>query len=162
MPHRDKKTPEHIREEIIRNQKFSMDTAMGRNNKDPQKSQNQARETRDLENQLRNFVKSRLKDPWGALKSMLYRQIKNSHALVAEHKEQPMHALKILLENLLNDETEFREFLRETDLEWGRIYQEHPHFQNDDEDGEPEDEYTEESVEKDLRNFLQEVSSQLE
>jgi hypothetical protein len=161
MPHRDKKTPEHIREEIIRNQKFSMDSAMGRDTQDPQKKQNQSSETRDLENQLRNFVKSRLKDPWGALKSILYKHIKGNRALVAEHKENPMQALQLMIENLLDDEIEFREFVREVDLEWGRIYQEHPHFQNDDEDAEPEDEYTQESVEKDLRHFLSEVSTQL-
>jgi hypothetical protein len=163
MPHRDKKPPEQIRDEIIRNQKFSMASAMGNNTISQQKEKEAAAvpEVRQLESQLRNFIKSRLKDPSGALKSTLYLLVKDNHTLILENTEQPLLALIAMIENLLKDEPEFRAFVRDTDLEWGRICQEHPHFQKDDEDAGPDDEYTAESVEKGLRTFLNEISSQL-
>ncbi len=108
--------------------------------------------------QILLFLRDHLRDPSNALRATVETHIKASPAKVARHLENPLDALKLFLETVLESETSLAGFVRQVDAEWGRRFGERPHFQRGGQAPHPQDEYTHESVREDLLSLLRALS----
>ncbi len=158
----DDKKSKKIEEELKKQQKFSMASAIGRSGgggmlkgASPIPKQDQAT------NQIKDFVREQCSDPSGAIKSILNRRVKSSTTLIEKHLDNPKAALAELLQSILNKDTVLYEFVRQVDVRWGEMYQERPMFQQPGDSAHPDDEYTHESVKADLTSLLQTVQNSL-
>ena len=103
--------------------------------------------------ELSQFVSRHVTDHSGALRSVLIRHIMTSETLVAQHFDAPLDALTLLLDRILESEVRYHDFVQEVDIEWGRLMQETPYFQEPGEPAHEDDEYTHESVLADLKSL---------
>lgn len=92
------------------------------------------------------FIDRHVRDSGGALRAVLKRRVQNSETIVAEHFDDPLQALAIIIDQTLSKDAWFFELVREVDEQWGQLMLERPHFQSPGEEPDPEDEHTHESV----------------
>jgi hypothetical protein len=149
----DKKTTEKetIAKELRGQQKFSMAGAIGRaGGGGVMKGASPIPRRDQAHNELVDFIKANCSDPSGALKSLLGRRLKSSGPLLEKHLDNPKQALTEMIQSILDNEARFHEFVRQVDVRWGELYQERPHFQQPGQNPHPDDEYSHESVRRDL------------
>ncbi len=112
-----------------------------------------------LKTEIKQFIRSNVRDSYGVLIRMLEQKVNNSDLLISKHSKVPLNALKEIVENILKTDRSYYEFVREVDQQYGMIYQERAHFQKPGESAHPDDEYTHESVKAVLEKIVAEVSS---
>ena len=100
--------------------------------------------------ELSRFVSDNVRDNSGALRSVLIRGIMRNETLISQHFDAPFDALVLLLDSLLENDSRYYAFVQEVDMEFGRLMQERPYFQEPGEPAHDSDEYTHESVRLDL------------
>ena len=100
------------------------------------------------------FIDRHVSDSSGALRAVLTRRVRTSDTIVAEHFDDPLDALEIIVDQTLSNDAWFYEFVRQVDAEWGRIMLERPHFQQPGEEPHPDDEHTHEEVRAELEALL--------
>jgi hypothetical protein len=103
-------------------------------------------------------LKEHLQDLHGALQRVLQQWLEDDQARISRHLAVPSQAVKELLETILASPETFYELVRQTDVTWGHLYDERPHFQQPGQAPHPEDEYTHESVRITLVNCLQRLN----
>jgi len=106
---------------------------------------------RQVQTELSRFVSDHVRDHSGALRTVLIRHIMTNETLVSQHFQAPLEALVLILDGLMENEARYHHFVQEVDIEWGRLMQETPYFQEPGEPAHDDDEYTHESVCEDLR-----------
>ena len=74
---------------------------------------------------------------------------------LSRYLDSPLGAVKDLLETILASPATLYELVHQTDVLWGRLYDERPHFQRPGQAPHPDDEYTHESVRAALEACLQ-------
>ena len=141
-----KKQDREIEQEARMGRKFSMADAIGSEGTDFFKGESLVPKLMQVVAKLEIFIDSNVSDSSGALHTILNRQVRTNEAVVGAHFDAPLVALDILVEQILDNDTRFYEFVRQVDAEWGRSMQERPHFQQPSEEPHPDDENTHESV----------------
>ncbi len=111
---------------------------------------------RQAEIEIGSWLGSQVSDDAGALKGVLRRQLKGS-ALLLDHVDQPLVALSACCKRVLASDELLKELVRETDVEWGRLMDERPHFDREGFSPQPDDPYTVESVRKLLGEILEKL-----
>jgi len=106
---------------------------------------------------LCRFVDDHVKDPSGALRSVLKRSIRTSEPVVGKHLDDPLVALEAIVEQMLATDKQFHEIVRQVDFEWGQIMQERPHFQKPGEEPHPDDEHTHAGTRTELEGLLRKL-----
>jgi len=154
MPQSKKDKEKEIEREIRRRQGFSIGRAIEREGGDYLKGASPVPRQVRAEAVLLNFVVDFLRDTSGALRTTLQKAIANDEVRVSEHLDDPVVALEVYLDNMLENENVLYEFVSRVDTEWGRIFFERPHFQRPDQAPHPDDEYTHESVRRALSDLL--------
>jgi hypothetical protein len=144
-----------IEREIRADRKFSLAEAIGRaadgghlQGASPVTLLEQAQTT------AMQFAERQLDDPDGALLTLLARTVRSSEPIMARHLDQPLAGLVAVIEKLLGREEWLVDFVRDVDAEWGRRYQEPPHFEQPDQPTDPLDPYTLASVRTALQQLL--------
>lgn len=95
--------------------------------------------------EIQEYLNRHLEDAAGVLSVVLLRQVKESELLLNGF-EQPLVVLAGYVRQVLESEYRLKELVREADVEWGRVFDERPHFEKDGCPPDPVDLYTIESV----------------
>lgn len=103
------------------------------------------------------FIDEHVKDPSGALRSVLKRSVRTSEPVVGKHLDDPLTALEAIVEKMLTTDEQLHEIVRQVDFEWGRIMQERPRFQKPGDEPHPDDEHTHAGTRSELEALLQKL-----
>ena len=148
---------DEIQREMRVQQKFSMARAIGRAGKGLMKGESPVSQQDQTITVLMQWIEQQLPDPSGALKSILRRRVRGNELLVMRHLQHPCNALQEMIETILASDYAIQEFVRQVDVRWGELYQERPLFQRPSQASDPADEYTHESVRRDLTLLLEKL-----
>ncbi|WP_159790608.1 hypothetical protein [Sodalinema gerasimenkoae] len=110
--------------------------------------------------EINGFIDKHLRDSSGALKAVLQDWVKQD-SRVSEHIDQPLIALEQILTSITTNSEILYEFVRQVDFKWGQIYGDRPYFQQPGQSPDPEDEYTHDSVQKQLLTLLNHLQDSL-
>jgi hypothetical protein len=136
-----------LEREIRLDRKFSLAEAIGRlGGSGMLKGTSPVTPKRQAELEIEQYLESHLVDSAGALEVVLLRRVKESEMLLNKGYDQPLEVLALFCERILSSEGLLQDFVRDVDAEWGRIYLERPHFQQQGRPPDPEDPYTFSSV----------------
>jgi len=146
---KERPSPEdaEIEREIRLDRKFSLAEAIGRiAGGGLLKGASPVALKRQAELEIERYLESHLVDAEGALEVVLLRRVRESEILFKMGYEQPLTALALFCERILGSEGLLQDFVNEVDAQWGRIYLERPHFQENGRPPDPQDSYTFSSV----------------
>ena len=101
------------------------------------------------------FIDRNVTDSSGVLKGVLHALVASDEAYVSRHLQAPLDALREFLEVLMQNPGLLYELVRRVDIAWGQLVGERPHFQQPGQAPRPEDEYTHESVRRQLATLLE-------
>jgi hypothetical protein len=137
--------------------KFSIAEAVARNaGDDLLKGASPVTRKRQAELELEEYLEKHLVDAERALETVLLRKVSSSEMLLKQEYENPIAALMLYVERVLTSEARLQDFVRQVDVEWGRITDERPHFQKAGGEPDPNDPYSFSSV----RNTLSQLVDQ--
>ena len=102
---------------------------------------------------IESYLDRNLKTAAGALSVVLLRHVRESELLLA-NLDQPLVVLAACIQRVLDSEYLLAELVRESDVEWGRVYGERPFFQREGSPPHEDDPYTPASVRADLSKLL--------
>jgi hypothetical protein len=132
--------------EIREGRKFSLEEAIGRlAGPGMMKGISPATRKQQAEAAIATFLERHLMTPAGALSAVLLRHVKESDLLLS-NLDHPFAALTACTRRILSNEHLLSEFVRECDVEWGRVYGERPYFEQAGCPPHQEDPYTIDSV----------------
>lgn len=107
--------------------------------------------------ELCQFVREHVRDSSGALHIVLERHVRTSETILGQHLDEPFSALEVIVRTLLDNETWYYELVRQVDAEWGKLMVERPHFQQPGQEPHEDDEYTHDSVRRELESLLDQL-----
>lgn len=154
-PKKDKIASEDLESRIVQQRKFSLAEALGRKGGGLFKGASPVPLERRLQMTIEQWVQRNVPDGEGALRRVLSRWVGENEPLMMAHADQPLEALREVIEMILANEERLHEFVRQVDVEWGRMYQERPHFERSGRPADADDPYTFESVRAKLKTALQ-------
>jgi hypothetical protein len=143
-----------------RDRRFSLPEAIGRlAGPGMMKGISPVARERQIEAEIQDHLTRHLTDSEGALSRVLLRQISQSEPLL-NTRAQPLAVLAAHIAETLDSPHLLSELVREADVEWGRIYDERPHFTPPDPSSRPhpDDPYTLDSVRAQLAALLETLS----
>jgi hypothetical protein len=145
---------EQLEQEIRAGRKFSLAEAIGRlAGPGAMKGESPMTRKQQAEAQLEAYLDRHLADSAGALRAVLLRQVCESE-LLDEHLDQPLAALVAYVQRVLDSDYVLQELVRESDVEWGRVFGERPYFQKEGSPPHADDPYTIESARAALSQLL--------
>ena len=146
-----------LEREIRKERKFTMAEAIGRMaGPGAMKGESPIARKQQSAVEIGDWLRYHLSAGQGELEVVLLRRITCSE-LFLKNFEQPLVALAAYCQQVLDCELRLQELVRETDVEWGRVQGERPHFEREGRPPDPDDPYTLESV----RNRLTWIIKQL-
>ncbi len=107
--------------------------------------------------QIEEYLNRHLADSAGVLAGVLLRQVKQSELLL-NNADQPLVVLAAYVRQILDSEYGLQELVRETDVEWGRVFGERPYFEKEGRPPAAEDPYTLESVRAALTQLAEKLA----
>ena len=144
-----------LEREIREGRKFSLEEAIGRMaGPDMMKGVSPATRKQQAEAEIESFLDRHLMSPAGALSVVLLRRIKESELLL-NNLDQPLVVLSSYVQEVLRSDYRLQELVRESDVEWGRVYGERPLFQKAGCPPAADDPYTIESVRSTLTQLIE-------
>jgi hypothetical protein len=155
-PDKDKEKEKEIelQRDILSGRKFSLADVIGQQGGSFLKGESPVPPMMQAVTEINAFVASRLGDSSGALQAVLQDWVRNDQGKVSSNLNSPMLALRLIIEELLNNQELYYEFVRQVDFKWGQIYGERPYFQRPGQPAHPQDEYTHQSVKERLVGLL--------
>ncbi len=151
-------THSDLQKEILAQREFSIAELISREGSSLMKGESPIPRLDQAKTEITNFIDHHLSDRSGALLIVLQRWVEADDATVSQQIDAPLRALVMILEGLIANPELLYEFVKQVDIEWGRIYQERPHFQRPGQAPDPDDEYTHESVRQQLSDLLDTVN----
>jgi hypothetical protein len=146
-----------LQREICEGRKFSLEEAIARlAGPGAMKGESPVARMQQAEMEIGSWLRTHLIDSGGALEVVLHRDVKESELLL-NNFNQPLIVLAGYCQKLLESDYLLKEFVRDCDVEWGRVMLERPIFEREGSQPNPDDPYTGESV----RSALSEVLKQL-
>jgi hypothetical protein len=156
---KDQKADEVQREILVR-QKFSIAGAIGRAGRGLMKGEPPFSRQKQAITMLTQWIDQQTPDLSGALKSILRRRVRNNELLLVRHLQQPLNALREVIDTILASDYALQEFVRQVDVRWGELHQERPLFQQAGQTPDPADEYTHKSVRQALMLLLEKLQGE--
>lgn len=148
----------HLENEIREQRKFTLAEAIGRlAGPGMMKGVSPATRKQQAEAAIESFLEQHLMSPAGALNAVLLCQVKESELLL-RHLDQPLEALWAYLHDVLASEHVLQDLVRQADCEWGRLYNERPHFERPGVLPHADDPYTSASVKASLLQLVEKLS----
>lgn len=145
-----------LEREIRKDRKFSLTEAIGRMaGPGAMKATSPITGLQQAGAEIETWLRSHLGG--GELQIVLLRGVKESDLLL-KNFEQPLVVLGSYCQRILGSEYLLEEIARQADVEWGRVFDERPHFQQPGAPPHPDDPYTLDSVRKALIGLLKELS----
>ena len=147
-----------IERDIRRNRKFSLNDAIGQlAGGDFMKGGSPVSRERQAELEIEDYLRRHLVDSGGVLRRVLLRHLGES--LINRDYTAPLAALAEYIPQVLASEHLLAEFVREADVEWGRVQDERPHFEAPGRPPHPHDPYTIASVRLSLSELCERLAS---
>jgi hypothetical protein len=146
-----------IQQDIRRGRPFSLADAIGQEAGGFMKGESPVPKLVQVQGEVDQLLKANLDDREGALQQVLGRWLEDDPMRLSRYLDNPVGAIKDLLEAVLASPATLYELVHQTDVLWGRIYDERPHFQKPGQAPHPDDEYTHESVRAALEACLQRI-----
>lgn len=149
-----------LEQEIRADRKFSLAEAIGRlAGPGMMKGVSPATRKQQAEAAIETWLDQNLQTPAGALSVVLLRHVKESQLLLS-NLDQPFAALAACVQGILGSDALLQELVRESDVEWGSVYEERPHFQREGSPPDQDDPYTAESVRATLSQLIEKLAAQ--
>jgi hypothetical protein len=140
---------------IRRERKFSLEEALGRMaGPGAMKGASPITGLQQAVYEIQEYLDRHLVDTAGVLSVVLLRQVKESDVLLKSF-EQPLFALAHYVRGLLDGDHALKELVRQADVEWGRVFDERPHFDREGCPPDADDPYTLQSVRSALVQLLE-------
>ena len=152
---KDKDKEIELQRDILSGRKFSLADVIGQEGGSFLKGESPVPPLIQAVTEINAFIAARLGDSSGALQAVLQDWVRDDEAKVSSYFNSPLLALRKIVEEILGNEELFYEFVRQVDFKWGQIYGERPYFQRPGQPPHPQDEYTHESVRKQLVGLLE-------
>jgi hypothetical protein len=144
-----------LEREIRKERKFTLAEAIGRMaGPGAMKGVSPITGKQQAEVEIENWLRHHMPAGNGELEVVLLRRIRGSELLLNNFK-QPLVVLADFCHQILDSDYLLKEFVREDDVEWGRVQGEKPHFDNEGSPPDPDDPYTLESVRKTLVELIE-------
>lgn len=151
---------DELQQDILDNRPFSLAEAIGREGGTFLKGESTVPKLVQVITAINTFIDRNLRDPSAALQAILHQWVKADFR-VSQYKETPFIALEAILQSILDNPNLLYELVRQVDIKWGQMYDERPYFQQPGQPPHPNDEYTHESVRKDLQDLLNKLQTNL-
>jgi len=159
MSDQDNEQSRMIQQEILASREFSLAEVIGREGGSFLKGESPIPKLLQAKAEINLFIDRNLTDSSGALKAVLQTLVANDEARVSRHLGSPLDALREFLEVLIHNQQLLYEFVKQIDVQWGKLFGERPHFQQPGQAPHPEDEYTHESVHQQIVKLLEILNS---
>ncbi len=105
--------------------------------------------------EIKRYLNDHFNDPEGALLYVLQNCVEEADRLISRYgQETPLLALQNLVESFLGNTSLLAEIVRQADFRWGQIYDERPLFNRPGQADDPDDPYTLQSVQQQLKDLL--------
>jgi hypothetical protein len=143
-----------VQQDMLAGRKFSLAEAIAREAGSFLKGESPVPQLLQARAQINLFIDQNLTDGPGALKAVLQSLVASDEAYISRHPGAPLDALREFLEVVLHKPQILYELVRQADVKWGQLSGERPHFQKPEQAPHPEDEYTHESVRRQLDGLL--------
>ena len=151
-------TDEEIERELRRSRKFSLNEAIGQlAGGDFMKGGSPVSRKRQAELEIDDYLRRHMADSGGVLRRVLLRHLGES--LINSDYREPLASLAEYIPKVLTSEHLLEQFVREVDVEWGRVHGERPHFEPADRPSHPDDPYTIASVRLTLSQLRDRLAS---
>jgi hypothetical protein len=151
------KADEELEQEIRRNRKFTLEEAIGRMaGPGAMKGESPVSRLQQAEFQIGTWLRSQLGG--NELEVVLHRSVRQCELLLNQ-TDQPLAALAAYIQQILDSDYLLKEFVRNTDVEWGRTMGERPFFEREGSPAHESDPYSIESVRKTLLGLLQKLGA---
>lgn len=148
-----------LEREIRQERKFSLAEAIGRlAGPGMMKGVSPATRKQQAEAEIEGFLERHLIGPAGAISVVLLRQVKESELLL-NNLDQPLVVLAGYAQRVLDSEYLLAELVRQSDVEWGRVYGERPYFEKVGSPPHEEDPYALDSVRRTLTQLLEKLAA---
>jgi hypothetical protein len=148
-----------LEREVREGRKFSLADAIGRlAGPGMMKGVSPATRKQQAEAEIETYLDRHLNTAAGALSVVLLRQVKESELLLA-NLDQPLVVLAACIQRVLDSEYLLEELVRESDVEWGRVYGERPFFQREGSPPHEDDPYTVETVRSTLSQLMNKLAA---
>jgi hypothetical protein len=108
--------------------------------------------------EIENWLRHHMSAGNSELQVVLLRRIKGSEILL-NNFDQPLVVLAAFCRQVLDSDYLLKEFVREADVEWGRVQGERPYFDREGSPPDPNDPYTSESVRKTLAGLIEQLAA---
>lgn len=151
-----------LQRQILLGRRFSLADAIGREGGDFMKGVSPVPPLMQAIAAINLFISKYLPDASGALHAILYVWVKSEEGRVSRHIDVPLEALREIIESILSSSHGFYEFVRRVDCKWGEMNDERPYFQRPGQKPHPDDEYTHDSVHRQLTEFCRFIEQVLE
>lgn len=159
QPKRPSEADLELERQIRSERKFSLTEAIGRMaGPGAMKGASPVTRKQQAEAEIEGFLRSHLIDTAGVLPDLLLRDVKGSELLLNDF-DHPLAVLAAYVQRVLDSEYLLKELAREADLEWGRVFNERPHFEKEGSPPDPDDPYTAESVRNTLSQLIGRLSA---
>jgi len=145
--------------EAIAGREFTLADVIGQSGGDFMKGESPVPKLVQLKTELKRFTSTHLRDLSGSLQAILHQHIDQADEPISRHLAQPLLALEEIIEKFLSHSEILHELVQQVDFKWGQMYDERPYFQNLGTPAHPDDEYSHESVEIQLTDFLAQIRS---
>jgi hypothetical protein len=109
---------------------------------------------RQVELAAEDLLDAHLDDSEGALRQVLLRDTRRAAEAAQREESDASQLLRSLVAAFLDSDTSLTDLVRRADAEWGRLYEERPHFDHSGVESEEDDPYTVDSVRAQLETLL--------
>jgi hypothetical protein len=149
-----------LEREIRKERKFSIQEAIGRMaGPGAMKGESPIARLEQAEVEIENWLRHNMPPGNGELEVVLFRRVKESEILLRNF-EKPLFGLSTCCKQILESDYRLRELVRDADVEWGRVFGEHPYFDREGSPAAPDDPYTVESVREALSALVKKLESE--
>jgi hypothetical protein len=147
-----------LEREIREGRKFTLEEAIARlAGPGAMKGESPIAPLQQAEFEIESWLGSHVIDAGGALKVVLHRHVRRSELLL-NNFDQPLVVLAGYCQRILDSDYLLQEFVRDVDIEWGRVMGERPYLQKAGSTSHPDDPYTVESIRTVLSGLLTELA----
>jgi hypothetical protein len=145
--------------DILQGRKFSLAELIGREGGDFLKGESPVPKITQIKAEINLFISNNLRDLSGGLQAVLHDWVNADDRKISSYQNTPLIALSLIIQELLDNDNLYYEFVRQVDLKWGQMNKQRPYFQSPGQTPHPEDEYTYESVRKKLIDLLEIINN---
>lgn len=150
---------EDLQRDILRGRQFTLADLIAREGGDFLKGESPVPKMVQVTTEIKQFIAANLGDSSGALQAILQLTVDEAIRKVSQNLDDPLQALRAILEEILDNPALLYELVHRVDVKWGQMYGERPFFQQPNQIPHPEDEYTHDSVRERLESLLERVRS---